>query len=370
MARVTTTKASRAPAPLGGFRALFSVRTDNPELVQAQIKALSKQLPLLFFISFVNTLAVAWTHFDVAPIPMTIGFPVLAAIAYLALARRWVAASYRPPNHADACQLLQRTTFEAPLGTATSLAFALALFRYGDAYAQSHVVFTVGVTMICCIFCQMHHRPAALAVTGVTAIAFAAFYLATRRPVFLAIALSMLLVLAAMVYILLVFWRDFASMIDFQKELGATQLENLRLANLDSLTELPNRRQFFSKLRELLRRTAGGRQRFVVGVVDLDGFKSVNDLYGHTAGDRVLVEAARRMGDICDDEISLARLGGDEFGVIVDEDLDDSQIRALGARICNVLEAPFALPDGVVEISGSVGFAAFPAGRDNIRAAL
>jgi diguanylate cyclase (GGDEF)-like protein len=354
------TKGARVNTSIVALAALFRVRTDNPELVQAQIKALSKQLPLLFFIGLVNTLAVAWTHYGSAPNLVTIGFPILAAIIYCVLGVTWVKASYWPLSHADACHLLKISTIQAPVATAASLAFALVLFQYGDAYAQGHVVFTVGVTMISCIFCQMHLRPAALSVTGVTAIAFAAFFLATRRPVFLAIALSMLLVLAAMVYILLVFWRDFASMIDFQKELGAAQLENLRLANLDSLTELPNRRQFFSTLHELLRRTTGDQRRFAVGVVDLDGFKSVNDLYGHTAGDRVLVEASRRMREICGDKISLCRLGGDEFGVIVDRNLDDTEIHALGVRICKVLEAPFALPDGVAKISGSVGFAAFP----------
>ena len=360
VARVTTTKGRRISTSIAGLCALFRVRTDNPELVQAQIKALSRQLPLLFFIGFVNTLAVAWTHYGVAPDLITIGFPVVTAIVYSVLGWTWVKTRYWPLNHADACRLLKAATLQAPVSTAASLAVAVVLFQYGDAYAQGHVVFTVGVAMISCIFCQMHLRPAALSATGVTAIAFAAFFLSTGRPVFLAIALSMLLVLAAMVYILLVFWRDFASMIDFQKELGATQLENLRLANLDSLTELPNRRQYFSKLHELLRRTATDKRRFVVGVVDLDGFKSVNDLYGHTAGDRVLVEAARRMRDVCHDKVSLSRLGGDEFGVIVDDDLDDAEIHALGVRICDVLQAPFVLPDGVVEVSGSVGFAAFP----------
>jgi diguanylate cyclase (GGDEF)-like protein len=357
---MTTTMRSRVATSISKFHALFSVRTDDPELVQAQIKALAKQLPLLFFICLVNMLAVAWTHYDVAPGIFTIGFPVLVAIGYAVLGRKWVRTIYRPLSHADACRLLKETAIQAPVATAVSLGWTLVLFQYGDAYAQGHVVFTVGITMISCIFCQMHFRPAALSVIGVTAIAFAVLFLTTGRPVFLAIALSMLLVLAAMAYILLVFSRDFENMISVQKELGASHLEISRLANLDSLTDLPNRRQFFLRLRELLGRAAGGAQPFVVGVVDLDGFKSVNDLYGHTAGDRVLIEASRRMREISDETVSFSRLGGDEFGVIVDADLDDTEIQTLGVRICKVLEVPFVLPDGIVEVSGSVGFAVFP----------
>jgi diguanylate cyclase (GGDEF)-like protein len=360
VARMTMTMRSRVTTSVSKFRALFSVRTDSPELVQAQIKALSKQLPLLFFISLVNTLAVAWTHYGVAPDIFTIGVPILAATGYSVMGWTWVKTSYRPLSHADACHLLKLTSIQAPIGTAMSLACGLVLFQYGDAYEQGHVVFTVGIAMISCIFCQMHHRPAALSVIGVTGIAFAVFFLTSGRPVYLAIAVSMLLVLAAMVYILLVFWSDFEKMIDFQKELGASHLEISRLANLDSLTDLPNRRQFFFRLHELLGRAAGDKRRFIVGVVDLDGFKSINDLYGHTAGDRVLVEASRRMREISDGAISFSRLGGDEFGVIVDAELDDTEIQALGVRICKALEVPFVLFDGIVEVSGSVGFAVFP----------
>src|SRR5260221_7819460 len=127
--------------------------------------------------------------------------------------------------------------------------------------------------------------------------------------------------LSAMVYILLIYSRDFANMIDFQKELVETHLEtkrlsdeNSRLANLDSLTDLPNRRQFFATLHELLHRAERHKKRFVVGLVDLDGFKSVNDLYGHVTGDKVLIESGRRMQRLCGDAVFLARLGGDEFG--------------------------------------------------------
>ena len=360
MARVTTSKSPRPTAPIAAFLALFRVRSDNPELVQAQIKALSKQMPLLFFIGLVNTLAVSWTHYGVAPKLLTVGFPIGVAMGYSIPAWKWVRASYRPLSHAEACRLLRQTTIEAPVGTAMILACALVLLQYGDAYAQGHVVFTVGIAMISCIFCQMHLRPAALSVSGVTVVTFAAFFLTTGRPVFLAIALSMLLVSAAMVYILLVFSRDFEIMVEFQKKLGASHLEISRLANLDSLTQLPNRRHFFARLHELLSRTAATERPFVVGVVDLDGFKSVNDLYGHRSGDLILAEAGRRLTEISEDTVLFARLGGDEFGVIVNAELSDTEIHALGGLVCKVMEDAFPLPDGVVSISASVGFAVFP----------
>jgi diguanylate cyclase (GGDEF)-like protein len=354
------TTSQRITTSIAALRAQFRVATDDPELVQAQVKALSRQFPLLLFISFVNTVAVIWTYYGVAPDIMTIEPLVLVVIGYSALAWTWVRAGYRPLSHAEACHLLKMTAIQAPVTTTLSLAWALILIRYGDASAQGQIVFTVGIAMVSCIFCQMHLRPAALSVTAVTAIAFVGFFLATRRPVFLVIALSMLLVLAAMVNILIVFTRDFASMIAFQRGLVESQAENARLANTDSLTGLPNRRKFLTTLRQVFGRAASDNRRFVVGLIDLDRFKGVNDLHGHEVGDRVLVEAGRRLCDLCDAKTLVARLGSDEFGVIVDADISDTAVQALGDRIREALEVPFAGAGVTVHVSASAGFAIFP----------
>jgi diguanylate cyclase (GGDEF)-like protein len=349
----------RTEISIASFVELFRVQTDKPDLVQAQVKALSKQIPLLFFITVVNTLALASTYYGLAPDSMTLGFSIFITIGYAYAGWDWVKKGYRPISDLDAGRLLKFNVIIGPVCSAIILGWSLALYRYGDAYAQGHIVFFMGVTLVSCAFCMMHLRPAALLMTGVTVIPFSVFFLETGRPVFIAAVISMLLVSAAMIYILLVFSRDFAKMIAFQRGLVESQKENSRLANTDSLTELPNRRQFLSTLEETLARAARDRRRFVVGLVDLDGFKSVNDLYGHAAGDKVLVEAGRRMRDLCDETTLLARLGGDEFGIIIDADVSDAEIQALGVRVSEALKLPFVLP-GVVEVSGSIGFAAFP----------
>ena len=340
-------------ASIAKLRALFHVQTDKPDLMRAQVKALSTQVPVLYFIVIVNTLALAYTHYGVAPAVLTISFPIIVTIACLVRARTWLQTRAEAMSEAAMGRLLKTTVGLGAAIAGVILVWGIALFQYGDAYAQGHVAFYLGITVISCIFCLMHLRPAALWLTGIAIVPLTIFLLSTERPVFIAIALNMLLVSSTMVYILLVYSRDFANMIDFQRE-------NLRLANLDSLTDLPNRRQFFSTLQALLGRATREKQRFVVGLVDLDGFKAVNDLYGHTAGDKVLIEVARRLQGVRDDKILFSRLGGDEFGVIVDADLDDDAMQALGLRIGKALEPPFVMPGLVVEVLGSVGFAAFP----------
>jgi diguanylate cyclase (GGDEF)-like protein len=125
----------------------------------------------------------------------------------------------------------------------------------------------------------------------------------------------------------------------------------------DPLTGLPNRTLLLERLEHAVRR--GGRTGKVNAVlfVDLDHFKGVNDLYGHSVGDELLVAVAQRVGGVLRPGDSLARLSGDEF-VILCEDLDGSdEVDAIATRVGAEVAAPFALSVGDVEITASVGIA-------------
>ena len=347
--------------------ALFRIPTENPELVQSQLRMFRSQVPVLYFMLAINVAAASYTHLWSAPIYLTLaGSGLLGAFCLLRIVI-WMRRDLRVMSPADASRGLRRTIFVSSGVTVLFFAWGVSLYPYGDAYAQSEIAFFLAVTVIGCIFCLMHFRPAAFALifTGVAPTVI--FLIGTGRPTFVAMAINLALLSAAIVHILIKHSRDFASMINFQTELGKKHLETLRLAeensrlaNLDAVTDLPNRRQFFAKLNETLRLAEQRRSRFIVGLIDLDGFKSVNDVYGHVAGDQVLVETGRRLTDACDGAALIARLGGDEFGILIEGDLSDAQIATHGGRICEALQAPFVLTDVIAQISGSVGFARFP----------
>lgn len=138
-------------------------------------------------------------------------------------------------------------------------------------------------------------------------------------------------------------------------------------ADYDALTGLPNRRHFFAAVEELVsdesRRKHGAR----VGIVDLDGFKPVNDLYGHAVGDDLLVEVARRIRNSCPPDCLVARLGGDEFALLVSRPLAEDGLIALGETICEALRQPFLIADIGISISGSIGFARCPESGQTVR---
>jgi diguanylate cyclase (GGDEF)-like protein/PAS domain S-box-containing protein len=124
----------------------------------------------------------------------------------------------------------------------------------------------------------------------------------------------------------------------------------------DSLTKLPNRAKFYEAL-------ATVEPGYVVMLIDLDGFKAVNDTYGHEAGDQLLSVVADRLRALVGQGDIVARLGGDEFAVLMrSKTMSVPAVEFLAAGICASLAAPVALRDAEVRISASVGISAFATG--------
>ncbi|SEN60333.1 response regulator receiver modulated diguanylate cyclase [Gemmobacter aquatilis] len=141
----------------------------------------------------------------------------------------------------------------------------------------------------------------------------------------------------------------------------ADQLRNavhdgLRLAVIDPLTGLYNRRYALPRLSAIAERTYAGAGSFAVMVIDLDLFKNVNDRWGHAAGDAVLVEIAHRLTDNLRGSDLVARLGGEEFLVAL-PDVSLIEARATAERLCRMVQGkPVLLPDGTkVRVTVSIG---------------
>jgi len=154
--------------------------------------------------------------------------------------------------------------------------------------------------------------------------------------------------------------RDFEAMVAARVRAVELAEENRCLANTDSLTGLPNRREFFERLDRAIREE-GACGGLVMGVIDLDGFKPINDLYGHAIGDCVLRECAVRLEGFASGATTIARLGGDEFAIFVRGQFNESDILRLGDEFCAAIRAPLRFADVHAGVSASIGFARFPA---------
>ncbi len=350
---------------------LFRVPADNPDLTRAQFDAFSKQIPLLYFILMTNTIAVAYTYVNLAPDWLTMIVPSVLTVLAGLRTFWWLRQRRLVRSDADILRNLRATNWlTLPIGAGFT-AWSFALYPYGDPFAKSQVAFYMAVTVIGCIFSLMHLRSAALIVTLIVDVPYVLFFFATGEPTLKAIAVNNLLVSGAMVTVLFIYYRDFADLVASRKSLLAQQAatqalsdENFRLANLDSLTELPNRRRFFAELSNAFADAERRGVRVAVGIIDLDGFKPINDNYGHSVGDRVLIEAGRRIREVCEgfgpQRVELARLGGDEFGLVVCGDPDGADLMRLGERIGSQVRLPYQLDTAHTGLSCSIGFALFP----------
>ncbi|MCJ2062770.1 EAL domain-containing protein [Methylobacterium sp. J-088] len=345
--------------PLRHAYSLLRVPETAPALAAAQLTALKLQVPLLYVILTINSGALAYTHFGVAPTGLVV-VPVLL-LGTVCLARTWTwtrldLAALPPDRYAP---LLRQTNRLCALLGPAFLAWSLALAQYGDEIAHFHVFFYVAITTIACVFCLMHLRSAALIVAVCVIVPFVGFALVQQQAILKAIAVNQLLVGGVMVFILFVYYRDFTRLVGQNEKLEALGAENLRLAATDMLTGLPNRRSFFPALDAAIRCTEAGGDGFTLAIIDLDGFKGVNDSHGHVAGDRVLEEVAERLNAVVPRGSTLARLGGDEFALIIVHRGRDDDLEVQCRSIIAAVSRPFACDGLNARIGASIGCARY-----------
>jgi len=134
-------------------------------------------------------------------------------------------------------------------------------------------------------------------------------------------------------------------------------------AQHDPLTGLVNRRRLIEVLTDVLSSRRGRDREFAVLFLDLDGFKEINDTYGHDAGDRALIEVARRLQKVVRDTDLLARVAGDEFVVVLRQVTSEAEAAAAARRHLAALASPVRIGRTEVALSASVGVA-MPTGFD------
>jgi diguanylate cyclase (GGDEF)-like protein len=150
------------------------------------------------------------------------------------------------------------------------------------------------------------------------------------------------------------------------EEMLKTKVQQLNLdlyesAYYDKLTKLPNRKSFFERLEKVISLFKRIDRKFAILFIDLDGFKSVNDYYGHEAGDIVLEVVANRLKNTLRKHDLVARLGGDEFVAIIEDYKDNESIGLVAEKLIKVIEKPIEIsPKTSVKISASIGIAIFP----------
>jgi diguanylate cyclase (GGDEF)-like protein len=252
-------------------------------------------------------------------------------------------------------------------------AAALFIFKYlGNAHSNHRIAFQFLASVVMGIaICGMHYTGMAAASFPADSVCLSAGQLGgTGLTAIVGLASGLLLLGTLFTSILesrlqLVARRLSRSLEEANAELTQANQELQKRAFTDALTGLPNRVLFEDRLRHALARMNRANQlqveeRIAVLYVDLDGFKPINDSFGHSAGDRILCVAAERLARTTREGDTVARIGGDEFLLLLEGVRDRAECAEAANRVLRALGEPFNVQGKQLQIACSIGIVLHP----------
>lgn len=138
----------------------------------------------------------------------------------------------------------------------------------------------------------------------------------------------------------------------------------------DNLTRLPNRAHFEAKANDALRRASQLNSMVAILFIDLDGFKLINDNWGHATGDKLLIALTERLTDTLDSASTLARIGGDEFLVLVENLSDKHEAEQLAEQLAEQINTQLDIDGATLRVSASIGVALYPTHQSSVNSLI
>ncbi|MFZ1852920.1 MAG: EAL domain-containing protein [Nitrosomonas sp.] len=156
------------------------------------------------------------------------------------------------------------------------------------------------------------------------------------------------------------FVQDYADRIAVALFTKNRELKLIKQARIDALTGMPNRLLFTEQLQKEIAQAEFSRQKLAVLYINLDQFKKVNEIFGHSIGDQLLCEAAQRIQSNVGETNTIARLGGDEFAIIIPQLNSTHQASDLATNLIHRLSNPFVIQNEENIVAASIGIAVYP----------
>jgi diguanylate cyclase (GGDEF)-like protein len=157
-------------------------------------------------------------------------------------------------------------------------------------------------------------------------------------------------------------------LLQFELNEAKSQLEVT--ATHDALTKIANRHLFHTKFTEAIEKAKRKNGKVALLYLDLNKFKSINDRYGHHTGDKALLVFVERLKSVFKETHTIARLGGDEFAVIVDDIIQDSDVKTIVTQAQAMLEKPATINDQQLDVCASIGYSIFPTDGQDVETLL
>jgi diguanylate cyclase (GGDEF)-like protein len=343
------------------------VVTASDSLLVEQYITLRRQIPLMYTLMFINVIFLGIATFQDVPLGMSFGVPAALSIAIVARTVLWLRRRSFVPQPSQMRRYLQGTVITAAVLSVMFGGWGVLLFSSEDPIRSVSIALYVFVGAISCCYCLQ-----ALPLAGHFVLLFGGLPVTIRllfsgNWALFSVGANFLIVAVLITRTLSTSFASFKNVLDSRSAMIAEQ-ERARtaerqaqeLAYHDTLTGLRNRRAISEHLSSLASDQQNSTNLALL-ILDLDQFKSVNDVHGHPAGDRLLQAVAERLKDVVGNAGEVYRLGGDEFAVTLPFDTEhDGVVLALARRIVHEMSTPFEIEGLTHHIGASVGVACFP----------
>ncbi|MBL1421512.1 MAG: EAL domain-containing protein [Alphaproteobacteria bacterium] len=338
-------------------------------------EVMTRQAPLMYAAFIINMIALLYPHWDNVPHILSLLIPGIFVTVFIHHGFMEYNNIKRHKSDEQIAQKLYSSMWESSAFAIALLVWSYLLFSYEIPMLQIQIMIFLYMTLTVFAFFLMYVLPTVVLVSVIILVPSTIYLVMTGDVVFSALSLNTMFIALTVIFLLFNQYEILTNLINQKLKLTrqkqslveqATKLEimndqNLQLANIDTLTALPNRRSFFAQLEQLTSKNTGRpTQKLVVGLMDLDGFKRINDVFGHPAGDALLVKTSQRLQDILGTDINISRLGGDEFGIIITNSCQIDDIQNIGQSICDAMRQVFHLKEGSVQIAATIGFVEYP----------
>ncbi len=343
------------------LRALITPRTapsDN-KTVRRYAQSLSFNVPVIYATLQLCMILLAARFYGTAPLALTVAAPLVFCSFGTWRLMRWLPSAVRARSDAE---LVRDVRFIARSGTgaaAVAVCWALALFGYGDAGQRALVQLVVTIGCLTAILGMPHAPQTALRLGLAVFLPSALFFMTSGQADAPYVAMIELMMFVLVIHVTFGHHRDFVRLDISRRKLARREAHAARLADenqshamYDPLTGALNRRAILAQLDKLA--CHGSAVQPWLALIDLDGFKLINDTYGHAAGDAVLRAVSGRIAE-CENLLAHGRLGGDEFAAVLDGALDGAAAVAAMEALSAHIRQPIVDRGAILRLSACVG---------------
>lgn len=367
----------------------------DPDILRAQHVAYVRQMPPMYLLVIFNIWLLSWTHYYHAPDWLVFYLPAIFTVIFVVRALTWWRLRGKSCSIEQMRRAMGQAVLLSVLLTPGIMYWASLLLEYGTEATKGHIAFVIALTAVGILVCLTQVWQAVIGVTLTVNLVFVVLFFNAGEASLTAMAVSMMSITMITTWILLEQFRDFTRRIQSGRSAEIARIEaeklseeNIRIANEDGLTGLNNRRYFFHLLHETVSFCQQNGQRFALALLDLDGFKSINDLYGHALGDQLLRDVGQRLRDLAGEHVQVFRLSGDEFAFLIPHNVrprlhmpnvavsrcdamsdtpivgtvqeQDSVFVSFCREACTAVAPPFVVRDITLQITASIGLVVYP----------